>query len=56
MTPWIELYKPRLAGMAALSAAAGYLLATRRADPGVLAPLAGTFLLAAGGCALNQLQ
>jgi len=56
MTPWIELYKPRLAALAALSAAAGYLLAARRADPGVLAPLGGCFLLAAGGCALNQLQ
>lgn len=53
---YLALCKPGLAGLAAVAAAAGFLLAAPRFSAGVLAAALGVFLLAAGSAALNQYQ
>lgn len=53
---YLELTKPRLTSLVALTALVGYQAgASGRSDPaGLVCALVGTTLLAAGGCALNQ--
>jgi protoheme IX farnesyltransferase len=55
---YLELAKPRLTSLVALTALVGYQAgAAGRSDPaGLLCALAGTTLLAAGGCTLNQVM
>lgn len=52
----LELSKIRISQLVALSALLGYILATGTISWGVWLPVVGTFLLAAGSSALNQLQ
>lgn len=52
MKPYLQLLKPRIALLTAASAAAGALLA----GPRWVWPVLGTFLLACGAAALNQIQ
>jgi protoheme IX farnesyltransferase len=51
-----ELAKIRISAMAALTAAAGYLLFSRGFSPGIIVPMTAAFFLACGACALNQIQ
>ncbi|MFQ6672613.1 MAG: protoheme IX farnesyltransferase [Candidatus Tectimicrobiota bacterium] len=53
---FFELGKGRIALLAALSTATGYLLAAERLSLGILAPTVGLFLLACGASAINQYQ
>ncbi|GAB4324559.1 MAG: hypothetical protein Kow0059_20240 [Candidatus Sumerlaeia bacterium] len=53
---WLVLGKYRIATLAALSAATGYLLAAGRVDVALFAAVAGTGFLAAAAGALNQAQ
>lgn len=53
---FIELSKIRIALLAALSASAGFMIATDRLSYGVIAPVLGIFFLACGALALNQYQ
>lgn len=50
------LIKIRIAGLAAVSAAAGYFAVNGEMSPRLAGAVAGTFLLAAGAGALNQYQ
>jgi len=52
----LDLTKFRIAVLATLSTAAGYILRAERVDTGLLPVLAGTALLGAGSLALNQVQ
>lgn len=52
----LELAKVRIAVLATASAVTGYFLAARDPGAGVLALVAGVFLLAGGAGALNQVQ
>ena len=51
-----ELTKIRIAGLSTLSAATGYGVFLRAADPGILTCCLGVLLLAMGACALNEFQ
>lgn len=51
-----ELTKARITVVVTLSVAMGYLLFAKTWTTGVLLPVAGTFLLACGAAALNQVQ
>lgn len=53
---FFELGKGRIALLAALSAATGYILAAERMSLGIVAPTVGLFLLACGSSAVNQYQ
>ena len=53
---FFELGKGRIALLAALSAATGYILAADRMSLGIVAPTVGLFLLACGSSAVNQYQ
>ncbi|HOG16441.1 MAG TPA: UbiA family prenyltransferase [Syntrophales bacterium] len=55
LRPYAGLCKARIAFLASLTAAAGFLLAGGPAAAAA-APVAGVFLLACGACALNQWQ
>jgi heme o synthase len=52
----LSLGKIRISLFAALTATAGYLLATGQASAPMLLPTAAVFLLAFGSCSLNQYQ
>jgi protoheme IX farnesyltransferase len=56
MRTLLELTKARLTAMVTLSAATGYVLHARRLETGLLLPVLGLFLLAAGSAALNEVQ
>ena len=51
-----ELTKIRIAALSTLSAATGYVVSRRAADPGILTSCLGVLLLAMGACALNEFQ
>ena len=53
-TAYLELCKPVIAALAALSAAAGFLLASARPDLSLAGVTAGVFLVACGSCSLNH--
>lgn len=55
VTDWVTLTKPRIGMMAAVAAAAGYLMGAEAIDPLVLTALVvGSWLAAAGSSALNM--
>ena len=56
LNTFLVLGKHRIASLAAMSAAAGYVLSAGRLDWGLLAAIGGTFLLACASGALNQWQ
>lgn len=56
MMAWIELFKPRIALLAALTAAVGAALTPPGPAASILPPAVAVFALAAGACALNQYQ
>jgi heme o synthase len=51
-----ELTKLRIALLATLSAATGYLVFCRTPEPGIATASLGVLLLAMGACAINQIQ
>ncbi len=56
ITLFLELARFRIASLAMLSTALGFILSNDRLSPGIFSPLAGIFLLACGASGLNQFQ
>jgi|WetSurMetagenome_2_1015567.scaffolds.fasta_scaffold11097_6 heme o synthase len=56
LSRYTDLVKYRLSLAVTFSSAAGYLIAGRKADPGLIVVSAGVLLLASGSAALNQVQ
>lgn len=53
---FMELSKVRIAVLATISTAAGYILATGKLTAEILWPVIGIFILSSSSCALNQVQ
>ncbi|MBI2447463.1 MAG: protoheme IX farnesyltransferase [Candidatus Omnitrophica bacterium] len=53
---FLELTKLRIASLAFLSTALGFILSTDRLSAGIIFPVSGIFLLACGSSGLNQFQ
>lgn len=56
ITLFLELTRFRIASLAILSTALGFVLSTGRLSAGIIYPITGIFLLACGASALNQFQ
>ncbi|MDA8240787.1 MAG: protoheme IX farnesyltransferase [Nitrospiraceae bacterium] len=56
MKPYLELCRPRISALSALSAAVGFILAAGGMGTGALVAAAGVFFLACGASSLNQYQ